>query len=311
MINMETLQDFLDKVLYYAMDPAFQDKVRQAGEQFRAHLDDQSVYNSEFGFNQWLIHDYRFADGGGFVQAYLKNTEDTEAVQTAEMALKSRLSVFQVLRTQHNVLLKDLLTRKDYALDNEDLLEALDETALHLLRIYPAGDKWLALQEREGIDAAFKEPVSRGMLEKYTEAVRINGPQDIEAFIYGNPILVYKFIEIITGLELAEDETEEAYTVHQGRYVMQDLKETAALLAAVPGVELAISEADVWIFRLSAPEEPEAQLAEIVLSEHTMDVECLSRQELAQSRKILESHLGGQIAHVRDEIIDIDTLLEE
>jgi len=311
MESLDRLQEFLDKVLYHALKPEYEALVNQGGALFKAPGTEDTLYGSEFGFNQWLIHDYRFeGQDHGFIAQYLESAADASEQALGQQALASRLSVFQVLRTQHNLVLKDLLTRRDYALANDALAEALDDTALHLLRIYPAGERWLAVPESEGIPPSFREPISRGILEKYQEAVRLHGPQDIEAFIYSNPILIYKLVEIIASLEVQEEDAEEAYTVHQSRYVMKSLKDTAAQLEAMAGVELAIAEEGVWIFRLSAPEEPETQLAEIVLSEQTLDVECLSRQDLMTSRRLLEAYLGDSIAHLRDEVLDIDALLE-
>lgn len=313
MTAIETLQEFLDAVLFFAMKPEYAAQVERASEIFTKEWAEDSLYASEFGFNQWLIHNYRFEEKTeNFISLYMhQNPNAEEEASLALMASRSVLSVFQVLRTQHNILLKDVLTRKDYILGNEALAEVMDETALQFLRLYPDGESWLAVQEGAAFEKSLKEALNRGVLEKYSEYSRIHGPQDIEAFIYDNPMMIYKFVEIIESLEITESASEEEYAVYQGTYVLKDIRDTAKRMESLPSVELGIAEDGVWIFRLPVPEEPEVQLAEIVLSENKMEVECTSAEDLAASRRMLEAHLGPSIVHVKDEVLDINSLLGE
>lgn len=313
MTSIETLQEFLDGVLFFAMKPEYAAQVSRASDIFTKEWAEDTLYASEFGFNQWLVHNYRFEEKTeNFISLYMHQNPNGEAeTGLARMASKSVLSVFQVLRTQHNILLKDVLTRKDFILSNKELAEIMDETALQFLRLYPEGDSWLAVQEGAGFEASLKEALNRGVLEKYSEYSRIHGPQDIEAFIYDNPMMIYKFVEIIESLEVTESVSEEEYMVYQGTYVLKDIRNTAKRMESFPGVELGIAEDGVWIFRLPVPEEPEVQLAEIVLSENKMEVECTSAEDLAATRRLLEEHHGDGIVHMKDEVLDISSLLGE
>lgn len=313
MTSIENLQEFLDSVLYFAMKPEFAEQVARASEVFTKEWAEDTLYASEFGFNQWLVHNYRFEEKTeNFISLYMHQNPNAEAeAGLARMASKSVLSVFQVLRTQHNILLKDVLTRKDYILGNEVLEEIMDENALQFLRLYPEGDSWLAVQEGAGFEKSLKEALNRGVLEKYSEYSRIHGPQDIEKFIYENPMMIYKFVEIIESLEITESASEEEYMVYQSTYVLKNTRDTAKLMESLPDIELGIAEDGVWIFRLPVPEEPEVQLAEMVLSENRMEVECTSAEHLAASRRILETHLGQCIVHMKDEVLDINSLMGE
>lgn len=313
MTSIETLQEFLDAVLFFAMKPEYAPHVERAGHIFTQEWAEDTLYASEFGFNQWLIHNYRFKERTeNFISLFMKSVPETpEETALARMAQESVLSVFQVIRTQHNVLLKDVMTRKDFILANEELTENLDETALHLLRIYPEAGAWLAVQEGATFEASFKEALNRGVLDKFSEYSRIHGPQDLEKFVYENPMMIYKFVEIIESLETTESSVEEEYTVYQGTYAVKDIKGTAQLLETLPDIELGIAEDGVWIFRLSHPEEPETQLAEIVLSENKMEVECTLAEDLATAKRLLEAHLGSGIFHMKDEVLDINSLIGE
>ena len=313
MTSIETLQELLDAVLFFAMKPEYAPHVERASEIFTKEWAEDSLYASEFGFNQWLIHNYRFEEKtDNFISLYMReNPGAPEESELASMAQQSLLSVFKVLRTQHNILLKDVITRKDFILGNEEMTETLDETALHLLRLYPQGDSWLAVQEGTAFEPSFKDALNRGILDKYSEYSRIHGPEDIERFVYDNPMMIYKFIEIIETLEVTETAMEDEYTVYQGTYVMKNPRDMAKQMETLANVELGIAEDDVWVFRLHIPEEPEIQLAEIVISENRMEVECNSAADLAASRKLLETHLGQGIVHVKDEVLDIDSLLGE
>lgn len=313
MTSIENLQEFLDSVLYFAMKPEYAAQVARASEVFTKEWAEDTLYASEFGFNQWLIHNYRFEEKTeNFINLYMHQSPNAEAeAGLALMASKSVLSVFQVLQTQHNILLKDVLTRKDYILGNEALAEIMDETALQFLRLYPEGDSWLAIQEGAGFEKSLKEALNRGVLEKYSEYSRIHGPQDIEKFIYENPMMIYKFVEIIESLEITETASEEEYMVYQSTYVLKNTRDTAKRMESLPDIELGIAEDGVWIFRLPVPEEPEVQLAEMVLSENRMEVECTSAEHLAVSRRILEAHLGQGIVHMKDEVLDINSLMGE
>lgn len=313
MNKVEMLQDYLDSVLFFAMKPEYAAEVERAGRIFTKEWAEDTLYASEFGFNQWLVHDYRFEDEAeGFISLYASNHPDApELAELSRMAKGSLLSLFQLIRTEHNILLKDILTRKDYILGNRELTDQLDETALHLLRLYPDGASWLAIQEGAAYEPTFKDVLNRGVLEKFSEYSRVRGPQELERFVYENPMMIYKFTEIIESLTVTETVSEEEYVVYQGTYILKDIRHTAKELEKLPGVELGIAEDGVWIFRLPMPEEPEVQLAEIVLSEHRMEVECTTPEDLAACREILEIHLGDSIVHVKDEAIDIDSLLGE
>lgn len=313
MTQVEALQEFLDAVLFFAMKPEYAPHVERASKIFTKEWAEDTLYASEFGFNHWLIHNYRFEDQAeNFISLYMKENPGTaEEEPFARMAEKCVLSVYQIIRTEHNILLKDVLTRKDFILANEDLTTHLDETALHLLRLYPDGPGWLAIQEGAAFESSFREALNRGVLEKFSEYCRLRGPQDLEKFIYENPMMIYKFVEIIESLEITETSSEEEYTVYQGTYVLKNIRETAQLLETLPGIELAIAEDGVWIFRLPVLDEPEVQLAEIVLSENKMEVECTAAQDLATCRGLLEAHLGAGIVHLKDEVLDIDSLLGE
>lgn len=313
MTKTETLHEFLDSVLFFAMKPEYAVQVERASKIFTKEWAEDTLYASEFGFNQWLIHNYRFEEKReNFISLYMKdNPRKAEEEPFARMAEKSLLSVFQVIRAQNNILLKDVLTRKDFILGNKDLMEHLDETALHLLRIYPDGPAWLAVQEGTAFETSYREALNRGVLEKFLDYSRIHGPQDLEKFIYENPMMIYKFVEIIKSLDMTETSSEEEYSVYQGTYLLKDIRETARLLESLPGIELGIAEDGVWIFRLPVPEEPELQLAEIVLSENKMEVECTLEENLAVSKRLLEAHLGNDIVHMKDEVLDINSLLGE
>lgn len=313
MTKIETLQEFLDSVLFFAMKPEYAPKIERASQVFTKEWAEDTLYTSEFGFNHWLIHNYRFEDQAeNFISLYMQENPGTaEESPLALMAEKSVLSVYQVIRTEHNILLKDVLTRKDFILANEELTTHLDETALHLLRLYPDGPGWLAVQEGAAFESSFKEALNRGVLEKFSEYSRLRGPQDLEKFVYENPMMIYKFVEIIESLGITEASTEEEFTVYQGTYVLKDIRETARQLETLPGIELAIAEDGVWIFRLPVLGEPEVQLAEIVLSENKMEVECTAAQDLSKCRGLLEEHLGDGIVHLKDEVLDIDSLLGE
>lgn len=313
MTKIEKLQEFLDSVLFFAMKQEYSGEVERASRIFTKEWADDTLYGSEFGFNHWLIHNYRFEEKAeNFINCYMQgNPAAPEDAPLARMAEKSLLSVFQVIRTEHNILLKDILTRKDFILSNEDLTTHLDETALHLLRLYPDGHTWLAVQEGATFESSFRESLNRGVLEKFSEYCRLRGPQDLEKFIYENPMMIYKFVEIIESLGITEAVSEEEFAVYQATYVLRDIRETAKLLESMPGIELGIAEDGVWIFRIHMPEEPEVQLAEIVLSENRMEVECTSEQNLPIARRMLEDHLGKDIAHLKDEVLDINSLMGE
>lgn len=309
MITTENLQDYLDNVLYYALRPEYAETVRIASGDFIAAWSEDMPLGSEFGFNQWLIHDYRFEDGTGFAERYAASVSGSAPEDFSGMIMGSRLSVFSVIRTQHNVVLKDTLARKDYGLTDTAIAERLDETALHLLRVYPVGSGWLALPEEECIAGSFKEVLVRGIMAKFSEHCRLNGPKELEDFIYANPMLIYKFFEIASSVEMVEEEPADQYMVYQGSYVVKSMKEAAAKLDDLPNAELGIAEEDTWVYRLSSPDEPENQLAEIVISEGRMEVECTSKEDLSQSRRIVEAILAGNAVHLKDEVIDMDTLL--
>lgn len=307
-ITTEKLQELIDKVLFFAMSSEYKDIISEATSLFTRVRDEESIYGSEFGLNQWLVHDYQLENGAGKFPDLYKSRVDTtsEEAQMLEMINKSRLSIFQMIKGSTGYFLKDILTRQDYEIIDMELMERMDETAIHLFRLYPYQNKWFAIPEGGVLDRTFLDILYKGLMDKYGEYCRLHGPQDLDVFVYNNPLLVYKLTEIVEDIEMSELGNDEDFTVYQSLYLYQEQKEIVELMETLPGAELSISEEGVYVYRMI----DEMQLAEIILFEHRMEIECVNESDRKKVRGIIQNHFGDRIAHVRDEVLDMDQLLE-
>lgn len=307
-ITAEKLQELSDKVLFFAMRSEYKDIVTKATKQFTSTRNEESIYGSEFGLNQWLIHDYKWDDDDtSFAQLYKETTAlSDEEKQMIEMITKSRLSIFQIQKSVKVPYIKDILTRKDYSIINPESLELFDETSIHLFRAYPFQGSWIIISEGGVLDKTFLESLYKALMDKYVEHTKIHGPSDLETFVYGNPLLVYKLVEIVEDIESLEMGNDEYYVVYQSAYVYLDKNQIVKMMENLPNIELAIEEDGVFVYRLFEGQ----QLAEVILTENKMEVECNTELERKRTKELLQNHFGDLITHVKDEVLDMDQLLE-
>ncbi|MGB3366606.1 MAG: hypothetical protein WBA54_03880, partial [Acidaminobacteraceae bacterium] len=128
MLDIQVLEDIKEKVLFSVLEKKNKDFVEAAKNKFLLEHDDD-VAN---GFTSWLIHDF-VNNGLKAVDLYKKSiaTSIDKYIKTEESGYdylngisESLYSIFEIVKTRNNKVLKDIITRKDYLLlDAENKFE--------------------------------------------------------------------------------------------------------------------------------------------------------------------------------------------
>lgn len=301
---METnviLQDAVDKLLFWALDEKRSDIVKHATEVFLKGADSQTEMQ---GFNDWFIHDYRTKENKSIADLYIKEEKPSEEeVKLLEVLSNSVYSAFERIAVKDKMIVKDLFTKLDYQLD-----ETFETSSVMLVRIYTLGNKHSLVEPPEFLPDEYKSMLVKGMLEKYNEYCRLYAPMQMEAFVKEFSLVLYRFLNIIdnTASEQALDEDE--FIVHQSVYIIKNSADAHALMKNNKNFILSLDDEAGAVFKLVTGEHQDI-VAELVLADDRLEIECTSANALDYSKEVIEELLDENAAHLKDEVLNIDDLI--
>lgn len=295
------IDDVFNKVLYYAMGGEYHEMIKEAGAFYGKGLDADSI---DIGFKEWLLKSFKLENGKSFYEMY----ESHVAVEAEEKAVVAQLkgtifSVFKTMNVGEKTLLKDIVTNEDF-----HLLEMnLDSDMLIAAHLVKEGNGYYLLGDYETLDTSYETLLKKGVFEKYNEYCTGNKAMGISEFIRSNEIIIGKLLLIIMDSEYKMiDGEHEEYKVHQATYIFNDKDEIRKVLESKEKYGITTDEADYMVFKMM---EDDTIIAEVVIAEKRMEIECHNDLGLDYCKEIVESDFGDLIIHLQDEVLDIDDLL--
>jgi len=301
---METkviLQDAVDKLLFWALNEKHADVVKHATEVFLKGSESELEMQ---GFNDWFIHDYRTKENKSISDLYIaEESPDQDEVKILKVLSSSVFSAFERMAIKDKMIVKDLFTKLDYLLD-----ENFESSSVMLVRIYTMDHKHTLVESPEFLPDEYKSMLVKGMLEKYNEYCRLYAPVQMETFIKEHSLVLYRFLNIIdsTATEQALDEDE--FIVHQSTYIIKESPKAHTLMKNNENFILSLDDEAGAVFKLVAGEHKEV-IAEIVLADDRLEIECTSANALDHSKEVIEDLLEENATHLKDEVLHIDDLI--
>lgn len=306
MLDLNILEELKEKILYVVLEKKNEDFVEKARDKFLLEHDDDTAK----GFTSWLIHDF-VSEGKSAVDLYKKASttsidkykkKDEDSKDYLEIISNSLYSVFEIVKTENNKILKDIITKRDYLLVDED---DLFNNSIIVGRVYFDDGKAILSEEYTTYSESFKAVFRKGILEKYNDYIKVSGIIDLEDFVKENSSIFYKFVDVVEETDLAVNFDEEEYSVYQAIYAF---KERSKIIEILDRIENSSKEEydeteSVYIIKLN-----EISCELLVLTEK-LELECLNRSQLEIFKEKLENILGDYIVHVRDEILTMDELI--
>ena len=154
----------------------------------------------------------------------------------------------------------------------------------------------------------YKTLLVKGMLEKYNEYCSLFAPIQMDAFVKKHSLVLYRFLSIIdkTAAEYALDE--EDYLVYQSTYVVKNQEKAHENLKSNEKFILSLDDKAGAVFKLISGEHDHV-IAEIVLADDRLEIECTTADALDHSKGVIEEVLDDIVAHLRDDVLNIDDLI--
>ncbi len=297
----EVLQDTVDKLLFWALEENNMHLVKDATELFLKGADsDQEM----IGFNDWFVHDYRTSDGNSLSALYIEANNSLDEEKELLLAVeKSVYSAFDRMPIKDKMVIKDLFTKVDYQVENN-----FTAGGVMLARIYKLDGKHLLLDLPEFLTDEYKTTLIKGMLEKYNEYCRLFAPIQMDVFVKKHSQVLYRFLNIIENTATEYALVDEDFTVHQSTYVTKKMDQVFELMKNDENFTLALEDAAGSVFKLVSPEHGDV-IAEIVLADDRLEIECTTAEALEYSKEAIEDILKEKMTHLRDEVLNIDDLI--
>lgn len=309
-MNFENLEIQIEEKLFdFLLQNKFKKDIEEARKYFNSNFGEVMVNDKLIiDFNAWLIYDYKMKDGKSFIEKYyefMKNQLTKEEAEWIQKRIESYLSLYELKKIEGNEgLLKDLFTKKEYWI-NLDQIEDMKNKELILARRMEISKQYKLIGDTIYIPEIFKNTIDRNMITQYEDFKEKNKYGTWEEFLRSNSLLLEKYIEIILDVT-QETEDEEAYNVWQSVYIMNDIKEVKKRLLKHEYVQLDFEEDGSYYFKIF---EEDTLLAEMVLKNNRIELECTSKIDRDHTKKLIESILGECIKHYKDEIISIDDII--
>ena len=297
------LQDTVDKLLFGALDEKRAHIVKHATAVFlKGAKSDKEMQ----GFNDWFVHDYRDENNNSIVKLYMQeNTPDADEKLILKSIEESVYSAFDRMPINDKIVLKDKFTKKDYLIKEE-----FETGNVMIARIYKVGNAHMLLDLPEYLPETYNQTLIKGVMEKYNEYCRVFMPIQMEEFMKQHSQVLYRFLSIIDDTAAEYTLDDEDYTVYQSTYVVKDSKTVYEAMKENEKFEIALDDEAGTVVKLQTAD-GEGIICEIVLADDKLELECLTSDELQYSKDVIEEFLGEYIAHLRDEILNIDDLIGE
>lgn len=292
MFDIERFNEFKDDLLYFILKEENKYFVEKAKERF--FIDDE--HETGLGFTSWLIHDCEI-DGRKAVDIYSEKNTDFD--QDYLLVMKNSLfSFYELIKTQNNTILKDIITRKDYLLSDED--KNIDGELL-AGRIYFIKDKIALSDEITSFERSFVEVFRKGILEKYNEYTKMSGMVSIDDFVEGNPIIFYKYLDVADQSDAIMNFDDDDLRVYQGIFGFSDKKEVIKILKEDDHVTMLDDDEFIIVY--------EGERCELILLDNRFELECVTKSELEAFKQLVLEMFEEKVAHLGDEVITLDNLL--
>ncbi|MBF8982026.1 hypothetical protein IZY60_00600 [Lutibacter sp. B2] len=299
-----------EKILRFVFQDSIKNEMNVAKQLFYKEMDQLNISDVMMvDFNDWLIYDYKMADEKTFIQKFfdMKNNElsDSEKLFIKEKC-QSYLSIYELKELQGDFgIFEDIFMKNEVRLKSSDF-EQMKEHDLIFSRIISISEEYKAIGEITYIPEMLKKTIERNVVVKYQENKEKYKFVSWKDFLRENSFLLYKYVAIIGDLINREVEDEEEYDVWQSVYLIKDMNKIKDIFEKEKNILLEFKENKMSCFNLFEDEE---LLANIVVDDNRLEIECDSKEMRTEVKEKIEKKLGELIHHYKDETIKFEDLI--
>ncbi|MBI4521157.1 MAG: SEC-C domain-containing protein [Gemmatimonadetes bacterium] len=239
----------LNELVRFAARPAYESELRRAfveywGDDFQgltleeAHIEIEGEPGG-FPFWDWLLHDFRLADGRTFIDTYLtkRGVADVEGRVLLEKASRSVVSLYRVeeVRPDEGFMLRDLVRGGTVEVQERAATRSLVRWDLIAARVIEL-DGALTITSLLPFRASEKEDLSRALAREYRRYLRACPGASREDFLKERAHWFHHYSRALEQKPLPQLVTAEGDPLLfcRGHYRMTDAVAVASALRAVP-----------------------------------------------------------------------------
>lgn len=292
------INNAIDEILISLAKETYKEEVKKALALYKKPFNNLDLdIDIEHGFNSWLIHDYKLADGTKLARKILKAKDMVEIIESAVY------SAFKVHHEKKHLIFKDVFTNIDYVIESDQNFEDGD---LICIRIYGIGSKFTVVDNPEFHDHALESTIRKSVMSKYNEYCSSNEPMAIDVFIKEHSQLIYHLTNIIQFYE-SEMEDEVDLSVYVAEYAVKERKQLLEDLLASDHFLMIESYDDEIILNLL---DDGKQIGESVVTHDRLEIETNSKDMLDIAKNIVKEISNGRAIFIKERKLTIDELLQ-
>lgn len=290
------IKNLLDQGLNLMSEKAMEPIIKEAMDIFKSPFAGQSIdVEIDNQFSDWFLNDYKKNGQSIFTMNGISNE--------AQVCLEaSFLSIFKVSDEKNKIVFKDILSQNDYVVKTTAICQPGD---LIKGRLYPFENEFLLIDEPTYFDSNYDSTIRKSIMFQYNSYCSMNGPTALEAFIKDQSLMIYHLSTLIEYYEGVLEDDESLYV-----YVAKYKIENKDLL-----LDELLNHNDFQLIEHNTYETlihhlvSDKILAEVLVNDHWVEVECVTETDLMLTRDRLEMVLGSKAVFISESRLGLDDLL--
>jgi hypothetical protein len=245
----------------------------------------------EMVFNSWLLHYY--SDSKGAVIDIVDGDDDlVQSIKT------STLGFFSVHKDKKYFVFQDILTKKQYVVNEDDMHGLVDTHAIYFTRIYELRGSSYMSEDYTQFDKEDGPIIIKNLMAKYTEAGSARS-YTIDGFIKENPLLLYWSVSVMN--EVIEEDVID-YICYEINCSIHDKEAFAVFITSKELIKTDYD--DVYSWHTSG-----SKRAEVVVEQKKVYIECATERDFELIQELINVRNTGLVV-LETKLTHLDELFD-
>jgi hypothetical protein len=294
------IDKLLEKLLILTTNKRYLEEIHTGEEMFINALPEGTV---KIGFNDWLILDYSFENGGSFIDELFAsgNLSDDEKILLNSIK-NSIFSVFTVMESERHTFIKDVFTREDYLIEN---ISDIDRNPI-IARVIKYNKKNYIIDTINDWAEESEKSIRKSIYEKYNEFCSKFQNISIDEFIKKNPIAIYKYLMIYKDIEMKSVFQDEEFFLHVATYNIVNKDIFNDSIAKSKNIIFQTDDYKNDIYELYIDD---MILCEIEVINDNFEIECRNKEDLIDAMIEIDKVFDKNVIKLKEEILNVEDLI--
>jgi hypothetical protein len=294
------IDELLEKLLILTTNKQYLEEINTGEEIFINALPEDTI---KIGFNDWLILDYSFKNGGSFINELLMNGNLKDDEKILLNSIKNSIfSVFTVMESERHTFIKDIFTKEDYLIEN---ISDIDRNPI-IARVIKYNKKNYIIDIINDWAEESEKSIRKSIYEKYNEFCSKFQNVSIDEFIKKNPIAIYKYLMIYKDIEMKSVFQDEEFFLHVTTYniVNKDIFDDS--IAKSKNI---VFQTDGYVNDIYELYIDDMILCEIEVINNNFEIECRNKEDLIEAMKEIDKVFDKNVIKLKEEVLNVEDLI--